>query len=526
MPDALFVPAALLYLAVLAALFAFGLHFLGLTWIALRSENGLAHPDLTNPGSTEPRPNLEDDAWPVVTVQLPVFNERYVAERLVDAAAVLAAPPGRLEIQVLDDSTDETVAIVARAVARWRSAGVDIQHVRRPTRHAYKAGALAHGLPTARGELVAIFDADFVPAPDFLRRIVPRLVADPGLAFVQARWGHLNRGDSVLTALQALSIDGHFAIEQFARSRSGGWFNFNGTAGIWRRAALVDAGGWGDTTLTEDLDLSYRAFLRGWRAAYAGEIEVPAELPVSIAAYRRQQERWARGTFECAARFLPRIWAASIPLRTKVQATFHLTGYGIHLLMLVVSLLYPILLALAPLHPEVVTLFGLTILFNVAVIAPTALFAAAQQRQGRRWWTALPRILLLSVLGAGMMLNTARAGWRTLRARPGVFERTPKFGRRDKRGDWTRLRYQLGPDLIVVPELALAALNVSTAIAALGRGTWAIGIYASVFAVGLGFVALLSIRQWLQTLAPAATELGATAADLGPPALPSPGEVP
>ena len=514
MPDALFAPAALLYLAVLAALFAFGLHFLGLTWIALRADE------------VAPATDLADDAWPAVTVQLPVYNERYVAERLVDAAAALDAPPGRLEIQVLDDSTDETVGIVAAAVARWRAAGVDIHHVRRTGRRGYKAGALAHGFASAHGDLIAIFDADFVPTADFLRRIVPRLVADPGLAFVQARWGHLNRADSVLTALQALSIDGHFAIEQFARSRAGGWFNFNGTAGIWRRAALVDAGGWSDSTLTEDLDLSYRSFLRGWRAAYDGDVEVPAELPVSIAAYRRQQERWARGTFECAVRFLPRIWSAPIPRRHKIQATFHLTGYAIHLLMLVVSLLYPILLALAPRHPDVVTLFGLTIVFNAAVIAPTALFAAGQQRRGRAWWSSLPRILLLSVLGAGMMLNTARAGWRALRARPGVFERTPKFGRRDERSDWTRLRYQLGPDLIVVAELGLAALNAVTAAVALSRGTWAIGIYATVFAIGLGFVALVSIRQWLQTVIPSVDEPVGVATDLGPAALPSSGEVP
>jgi cellulose synthase/poly-beta-1,6-N-acetylglucosamine synthase-like glycosyltransferase len=516
MAEALFLPAALLYLAVLGALFAFGLHFLGLTWVALRA-------DQDRTGRPEFAPDraavLADDDWPVVTVQLPVYNERYVAERLIDAAAKLEAPAGRLEIQVLDDSTDETVDIVAAAVARRRAAGIDIHHVRRSARVGYKAGALSHALRSAHGDYLAIFDADFVPPRDFLRRALPRLVADPGLAFVQARWGHLNRDDSVLTALQALSIDGHFAIEQFARSRSGGWFNFNGTAGIWRRAALVDAGGWSDATLTEDLDLSYRAFLRGWRAEYAGDVEVPAELPVSVAAYRRQQERWARGTFECAARHLPAIWASPVPLGRKVQATFHLTGYGIHLLMFLVSLLYPVLLALAPQHPELVTLFGMTIVFNLAVIAPTALFAAAQRRRGRRWWTALPRILLLSILGAGMMVNTLRAAWRACRARPGVFERTPKFGRDTGRDDWTRLRYQLGPDLIVVPELGLALLNAWTASVAFNRGTWAIGIYASVFAVGLGFVALLSIRQWLRTLA-------AAAAESGPAPRPMPGEVP
>ena len=515
-PDALFAPAAVLYLAVLAGLFAFGLQFLHLTWTALRSDRVEVPDDAA--GRLEP----DDEAWPVVTVQLPVYNERYVAERLVDAAAGLDAPPGRLEIQVLDDSTDETVDIVAAAVAHERARGVDIRHVRRGGRAGYKAGALAHGLERARGDFVAIFDADFEPPRDFLRRLVPRLVADQSAAFIQARWGHLNRRESLLTALQALSIDGHFGIEQEARAGSGAWFNFNGTAGVWRVAALREAGGWSDATLTEDLDLSYRAFLRGWRGLYAGDVEVPAELPVSVAAYRRQQERWARGTFECLVRHLPAIWAAPVPLRTRLLATFHLAGYGIHLLMLAVSLLYPLLIALAPHHPEVVALFGMTILFNVAVVAPTALFAAAQRRRGRAWWRELPRILLLSVLGAGMMLNTARAAWRAARARPTAFERTPKFGREGTAAaegdDWTRLRYQLGPDRIVVAELALATLNAVTASVALSRGIWAIGIYAAVFAFGLAFVALLSVRQWAQTLG--------TAGDALPATLPSPGEVP
>ena len=288
MLDLLFVPAALLYLAILLALFVFGLNFLYLTWVALRS-------------STETPRSVTPVDWPAVTVQLPIFNELYVAERLVAAAVALDYPSGKLEIQVLDDSTDETVALMAVAVARWRATGVDIRHVRRGARTGYKAGALAYGLQLAQSELVALFDADFVPPSDFLRRAVPVLLADPGLAFVQARWGHINPAFSVLTRLQALAIDGHMAIEQFARWRAGQWFNFNGTAGLWRCAALVDAGGWSHQTLTEDLDISYRAFLRGWRAAFLRDLECPAEVPVSFNAYRRQQHRWARGSFECGS---------------------------------------------------------------------------------------------------------------------------------------------------------------------------------------------------------------------------------
>src|SRR5262245_43215436 len=271
------VPVLALYGSIFVVLFAYGLNFLYLTIVAIRRPHDAPVPPSPRPGD-----------WPVVTVQLPIFNEVYVAERLIDAVAGLDYPADRLEIQVLDDSTDETAAIVAGLVGRWQRRGVDIRHLHRTDRRGYKAGALAAGMDVARGSVFAIFDADFIPPADFLRRAVPALIADPRLAFVQARWGHTNRDDSLLTSLQALSIDGHFAIEQRARAAAGHWFNFNGTAGIWRRDALADAGGWRDDTLTEDLDVSYRAWLRGWRAAYLGELVAPAELPVSINAYRRQ----------------------------------------------------------------------------------------------------------------------------------------------------------------------------------------------------------------------------------------------
>jgi cellulose synthase/poly-beta-1,6-N-acetylglucosamine synthase-like glycosyltransferase len=484
--DLLFASVLLVYLLVLLILFAYGANFAYLTWLALRSR------------TRQPKSGVPS-TWPIVTIQLPIYNELYVAERLIDQVARMDYPADRLEIQVLDDSTDETTAIVSGLVGRWRALGVDIQHVRRPGRVGFKAGALAYGLDRARGELIAIFDADFLPRPDFLRRTVPVLLAASDLAFVQARWGHLNRNFSLLTRLQALAIDGHFGVEQAARSGSGLWFNFNGTAGIWRRSALLDAGGWQHDTLTEDLDISYRAFLAGWRAEYLVDLEVPAELPVSYNAFRRQQHRWARGSFECVIKLLPAVWHSGAPLSRKVSATLHLTGYSIHLLLLALSLLYPLLLVMSGPRPDVFALFGIVGLFNLTTFTPTLLFAAGQRQVGRRWTAELPAILLLSVFGAGMMMNTARAAWQAVRGRPASFERTPKFGLNGRRDDWLGLRYQLGIDRIVIVELVLATLNATTVIAALERGSWAIALYAGIFAAGLAWAVALTVGQSLRT---------------------------
>ncbi len=299
MLDLIFIPLLLLYFTVLTALFIYGANFLHLTWTALRSKD-------VSPPAVIP------DAWPSVCVQLPIYNEMYVSQRLLDATAAIDYPAEKLEIQVLDDSTDETSVIAERAVQHWRERGVNITHVRHGSREGFKAGALAYGMDRTDAEYVTIFDADFIPRRDFLRQTVPVLYADDGLSFVQTRWGHTNRSHSLLAFLQSLSIDGHFAVEQYWRWKLGYFFNFNGTAGVWRKAAMIDAGGWHDETLTEDLDLSVRAYLRGWRAAFVRDVESPAELPVSFDAYRRQQHRWARGSLECAYKYMPTIWRSTL----------------------------------------------------------------------------------------------------------------------------------------------------------------------------------------------------------------------
>jgi cellulose synthase/poly-beta-1,6-N-acetylglucosamine synthase-like glycosyltransferase len=367
----------------------------------------------------------------------------------------------------------------------------------RADRQGYKAGALAEGLKTAKGGFIAIFDADFLPSPDFLKKILTYFDGER-IAFVQARWGHLNRGYSLLTFLQSLSIDAHFAVEQLARSRLDFWFNFNGTAGVWRKEAILEAGGWKAETLTEDLDLSYRAFLRGWSARYAGDVEVQAELPVSFTAYRRQQHRWARGSFECAIRYLPAIWASDASLARKIQSSLHLTGYVIHLLMLLMCVLYPLLLLISQQYTGLLQLFGIGYLFNLTAFAPTVYFVVAQSALGKRWIHTLPSILLTTLLGAGMMVNTLRAALQVWLGGTSVFERTPKYGITHHKQAWDTRRYSVKVDVLIAFELALALFNVWTVWLGWQSSNWLIMIYASIFATGLLFTSGLTVVQTLR----------------------------
>jgi len=483
MLDLLFIPVAILYLLVVGCLFIYGINFFYLIYLAWRTRNEEASV-----------PVLQ--TWPHVTVQLPVYNEMYVAGRLVEAASRLDYPVELLEIQVLDDSDDETVRLVEEQVAQHRTNGLDIHHIRRQHRTGFKAGALAEGLSLAKGEFLAVFDADFLPPPDFLRRAVPYF-QDPGVGFVQARWGHTNPDYSLLTVLQSLAIDAHFMIEQYARSRSGYWFNFNGTAGVWRRQTIESVGGWKADTLTEDLDLSYRAYLKGWRGIYLRDLVAPAELPVNFNAYRRQQHRWARGSLECARKFLPEVWNAPLPLQAKIEATLHLTGYAVHLLLFALVILYPLVLILSQRYASLISLFGIAILFNATAFAPTAFFAVAQHQLGVRWWKRLPAILFVSSLGAGMMANTLRAALQAFGSSPKIFERTPKFGILRKHQDWTAYRYQLKLDPIVLWEIALALVNILTILLAVQAHNWVIAIYAGIFFTGLVFTSGTSILQAL-----------------------------
>jgi hypothetical protein len=465
-------------------LFAFGLNLLYLTWRATR-----LRPHMETPTAA--------GGEPFVCVQVPIYNERYVAERVLDAVCEIDWPRSRLEVQVLDDSDDETTSIVARRAAAWRLEGMRITHVRRGTRTGYKAGALAHGLTLTEAPLIAIFDADFVPPRDFLRRTVGAF-DDPKVGFAQARWGHLDEGYSWFTRLQALAIDFHFLVEQAVRSADGYFTNFTGTAGIWRRAAIQDSGGWSADTLTEDLDLSYRAQLRGWRAAYLEGLVVPEELPVSIDAYRRQQSRWATGSFQSAFKLLIPVLRSNNRAAVKLQASVHLLAYGIGPLMLLQLVCYPALLLTLGRHGLPWPLADAAVLVVPIAVAPWFGFIVAQTRRGRRWWSGLPS-LLCQIVGAGMSLTAMLALLRATR-RGGQFIRTPKHRIEQPGQEWRHQAYVRVGDPRALGEAAfgLGALAIVPIAAAMHQGL--LVLYSSMFALGFLSLASLSAVDALEVL--------------------------
>lgn len=360
-----------------------------------------------------------------VVTQLPLYNEATVAERVIRAAAAMEWPFGPHQVQVLDDSTDETRGIVDAIAAELRAAGADAVVVRRASREGFKAGALAHGMTLHDAEFIAIFDGDFVPPPDFLLRTVPALAADTRLGWTQCRWTHLNADDNTITRAQAAGIDAHFIIEQ--QARSAGWFmNFNGTAGVWRRRAIEDAGGWSDATLTEDLDLSYRAQLRGWRGLFLPEVAVPAEVPADAAAFKSQQFRWAKGSLQTALRLLPAVWRAARPLIEKIQATLHLTNYLMHPLLVLLVLMTPWLALATPAHSAALASGGFAVFFAATFSGFT--YLCGQALLGHPLRVSLTRLNCLLLAGTGPALTNVRAALEALIGRRSEFIRTPKQG--------------------------------------------------------------------------------------------------
>ncbi|MBU0490639.1 MAG: glycosyltransferase [Chloroflexi bacterium] len=434
---------------------------------------------------------LPDAALPTVTVQLPVYNEQFVIERLVAAACALDYPPDRLQIQVLDDSTDETQALAAAVVQRYQQSGFHIQHLHRRDRVGFKAGALQAGLAQAQGELVAILDADFVPPPDFLRRTVSAF-ADAQVGCVQARWAHLNDDYSMLTRAQALGLDGYFAVEQTARYLGGTFLCFNGTAGLWRRTCIEDAGGWQADTLTEDLDLSYRAQLRGWRFVYRPDVAVPGELPVQMDGFKRQQSRWAAGGLQCARKILPQLWRSAAPLWVKVEETLYLTRH----------ICYPLILFLAlctvPMVLNPVPALDFMVVFLLAALGAPLLYLSALVALYPRWWMRLPYLPLMMLVGTGISLNNSRALWQGWRDPRMPFLRTPKFGIRRAGERWSGNRYALPAGPVVWAELALAGYVGLALVLALWTGQWALAPWLAFYALGFAYVAGTSLWQTRQ----------------------------
>lgn len=412
-----------MYCAALLGLAAYSLHRGWLLWLYRR------------PGRSGITRARWDRSLPPITVQLPVYNERFVVGRLIDAACALDYPRDRLEIQVLDDSDDETRELIARRVRARRADGTRIEHLRRGSRAGYKAGALAYGLERAQGDFVLILDADFVPPADLLRRMLPPL-ADGSVGMVQARWGHLNEGTSWFTRAQALILDAHFHIEHGARAAAGLFFNFNGTAGLWRRSCLHDAGGWQADTLTEDLDLSYRAQMRGWRFVYLADVVVPGELPEVMRAFKSQQARWARGSIETARKLMPDLWAGDWPLRLKLEALAHLTSYAPSLLTLALSMLILPAMIVRLGHGWPAPLWVDGSLFALLLAPLIRFYGTTRRLAGRRAWPGLAIDLpLILALGIGISVNNSRALLSGVFGRSRAeFIRTPKLGGSTSKG--------------------------------------------------------------------------------------------
>jgi cellulose synthase/poly-beta-1,6-N-acetylglucosamine synthase-like glycosyltransferase len=474
-------PLLATYFGILVLLAGYGLHrwyLLGL-YLKLRKNR--------------PSPGPEPQNLPVLTIQLPVFNERYVVERLIDAVCAIDYPRELLEIQVLDDSTDDTVEISRKAVENKRQEGFRITHLHRSDRSGFKAGALEAGLQVAEGELVAVFDADFVPRPDFARRLLPHF-NDPTVGMVQARWGHLNRNFSALTHVQSMFLDGHFVIEHTARNRSGRFFNFNGTAGIWRRACIREAGGWQHDTLTEDLDLSYRAQMKGWRFVYVPEYTVPAELPVEMSAFKSQQHRWAKGSIQTGRKLLPEILRSTLPLKVKLEALFHLTANMGYVLVLALALLVVPSIWLRAGIPGWPFLWLDVPLFCLSSLS-VAMFYLFAHREALGTWRGIVRwIPFLMAVGIGLSINNARAVLEALLGQVSEFRRTPKYNLKKGESSTARTyRIRVNTDTWVETMLALyfTAAMLATGVA----GLWIPMPFLLLFAGGYTYVAGTNLLQ-------------------------------
>lgn len=431
-------------------------------------------------------------AWPKVTSQIPIYNEAEVAERVIDAVCRIDYPAALHEVQVLDDSTDLTRDRVDRTVARWQEQGVNVRAIRRPSRKGYKAGALANGLDSASGEYVAVFDADFVPEGDFLRRALPPLVMDAGLACYQGRWSHLNREESWLTRAQAMGLDTHFAIEQGARAWNGLMMNFNGTAGVWRRSAIDDprVGGWHHDTLTEDMDLSYRAQLAGWRIDYCVGLACPSELPGTMLALKSQQRRWATGSIQVARKLLPTIWRARIPLAAKLEATFHLTNHSTSVWMLILATLAkPMVLMMTdgiayPWWAQ--TAIALVL---AAALAPPFTYAYARYTlEGR--WAGCGTLPAMFVLGSGLCLSNTLGVLRGLWLKGGEFVRTPKSGSSAARAK--RSTYNAVQGHLWLAELGLAVYSLMSFVFCVQTSHYLLSFFLLIYAVGFAVVGWMS----------------------------------
>ena len=472
----------IVYFFVLSILAVYGWHRYYLVYVYMKHRDRV------------PVPAVFEGELPPVTVQLPIFNEMYVVERLVEAVCHLDYPKDRLEIQVLDDSTDETQVIAELAVRRFAAQGYDIGYFHRSDRTGFKAGALEAGLAKARGTFIAIFDADFLPNPDFLRATLSPF-ADPSVGMVQARWGHLNEEYSLLTRIQSILLDGHFILEHGGRNRAGYFFNFNGTAGIWRREAIDSAGGWQHDTLTEDLDLSYRAQLLGWKFVFLPFVVSPAEVPVEMNSFKSQQHRWAKGSVQTCRKLLPRILRAPLPLSVKAEAFFHLTANFNYLLMTVLSLLmFPAMYVRYNMGWYEMLLIDVP-LFLAATMSVANFYVVCQREAHDDWVSRLKYLPLLMSIGIGLCVNNSRAVIEALIGRQTEFARTPKYGIERRQDEWIGKKYRTATVVQPLIELGLGLYFTYAVFYALSNQIYGTLPFLMLFQIGFLYTGVLSIAQ-------------------------------
>ena len=482
------------YFIVMAILAFYGVHRYQLVWLYYRNKR--------NASSGANPPMMFDTAeLPFVTIQLPIFNEQYVIDRLVDACCRLDYPRDRFEIQVLDDSTDETHEVAAEIVRRYAEgfSGLPpqpIYYLHRMDRYGYKAGALDAGLATAKGSLIAIFDADFVPPPDWLNKVVNHF-AEPGVGMVQTRWTHLNRNYSFLTQVEAILLDGHFVLEHGGRSRAGVFFNFNGTAGMWQRRAIEDAGGWQHDTLTEDTDLSYRAQLKGWKFKYLQDVECPAELPIEMTAFKTQQARWAKGLIQTGKKILPRVLKSNAPFHTKLEAFYHLTANISYPLMIVLSVLLMPAMIIRSWQGWIQMLLIDFPLFMASTMSVSSFYLVSQKELfPKRWYKTLLYLPFLMSLGVGLTITNTKAVMEALFGVETAFARTPKY-RVLKKGEKNAAAKKYRKRLGIIPwiELAIGCYFAFTVWYAVSSENYFTVPFLLLFVLGYWYTGLLSLLQ-------------------------------
>ncbi|MEE2757095.1 MAG: glycosyltransferase [Myxococcota bacterium] len=474
-----------LHFFVLGLLVIFGLHRYTLLKLTLK------HRKSADPSAPPPK------EYPKVTVQLPIYNERYVVRRLIDHVCRLDYPSDRLEIQVLDDSDDDTSKLIQTAVLDWQQRNINIIHVQRAERTGFKAGALDYGMQIAKGELIAIFDADFIPEKQFLKTVVCHFErAEVGM--VQARWEHINRSQSLLTRAQAILLDGHFQIEHFARNRAGLFFNFNGTAGIWRKACISSAGGWQHDTITEDLDLSYRAQLKGWKFIYLRDLSVPAELPGDMNAFKTQQHRWAKGSIQVARKQLKTIIKSEQPWRVKLEAVLHLTNNFAYVLLAIMSLLMPLAIRIRVQHDWHEVLYVDLPIFLGATLSVFSFYLISQRSNQMSWARKCLEIPIAMAIGIGLAVNNTRAVFEACIGHQSPFARTPKLalsnGEKGHRSS-TNQSYKSRFDFGSLVEVGLGLIYLQTLIYCCVEEIYPALPFMGLFAFGFLYTAASSIQQ-------------------------------